>query len=895
MQLTKFARIIALLALCACLATGGRAQVVPANEVGDITGMVKDASTGRPLYPANILILGENWGTISLEDGTFTIKNVPVGTYRLLVQMMGYADKTVSDVTVTAGGSVRVTFELESQIALELNVIEITGQKQKIDKTETGTSHAMTSQELSDLPVDDIAEAISLQAGVIAQGGELHFRGGRASEVQYQVDGVPVRDPLVGGDVALATLALDNQETILGGMTAKYGNAQSGVVLFKTKEGSDHFSGELRYQTDDYGQPDNTYDNYDRIFFGLGGPMPVDDMTFYGSVQATYQDDYPPTPEKRSREKILNFISVGDRKDNDLKFQGKLAYKPSPNHKLTFELIDQETRSDTYYHIWSRSGFVQEFLDTTRTEEVVLRHGRWSPTQIDSTYKYYNAAEHTPDRLNQFEQQKVVFYHSLNKNAQYTLKLSRQHFFQDFRVGDKKEWEYDGERNRDFWFNYWDGESYDFFVTAGDYPVLSTRETSVLLGIFDLTIQKGRHTLETGGSIAYNDMRYFQVVTPYLTNARGEIGGTRTRYHYYNPEAGAYITDRWEHEGMVINVGMRWDLFSVGDQVPLSEVQEKVKQQLSPRIGIAYPISDRDVFSFNYGRYYQIPDRQYLFDDLETFDGTRGNPNLTNETTVAYQAAIQHLFTELLVGQFSVYYKDIFGQLTAEETPNWATTGNVAQWVNKDYASSKGFDVSLNRGFQNYMNWGLNYSYGVANGVASDPNAAVARNFVYLPTGEQPLNWDARHSIGANLYLGDRRNWGVSLSWSYTTGVPYTPYQRDTRELEPEMVNSRRLPSTSSMDVRADKYYQLWGKNLSIFLQARNILDAKNIRNLNPNNYPNPPVNDVYVEYYTETGRAGGAFLEDRDGDGVDEFIPLNDPRVYGTPRTIRVGVGFTF
>jgi len=887
------------LCLWVCLGSSPGAQMEPPGatppQVGDVSGTVRAAESGSPLPYASVTVEGTNWGAMTLEDGTFTIKNVPAGTYTLRVKMMGYEEEVREGVTIEADDTVRASFTLNETIVAVVPEVEVTGTRGKIDKSSTSVKHSTSAEELEDLAVDDFAEAISLEAGVVARGGELHFRGGRAGEVQYQVDGVPVRDPLVGGGLSLAMLAVENSEVLLGGLDAKYGNAQSGVVIYRTKEGGQQFEGNFHYITDDYGSPNNTFDNYDRVFLGLGGPTPVKNLTYYVSAEATYQDDYPKTPERRSRSQLLNFISVGDRKSNQVKVQSKFAFKPGPDYKLTFEVINQERRSDNYYHIWSRDGYVETFLDTTRTEEVVLRHGRWSPLQVDSTYTYYNAAEHTPNVLNEMRQYKMVFYHTLSRNAQYSLKLSAQSFYVDQRVQGKKEWEYEGDRERDFWFNYRDLESYDFFVIAGDYPFLSTRETKVYQGLFDMTYRYGKHTFEAGASGAYNDMRYFSVTRPYQNSPDGEIGYPRTIYHYYNPEGAAYVQDRWEHEGMVLNIGVRYDVFNVGQQVPLSEVAEPTKTQLSPRVGIGYPISDRDVFSFHYGRLYQIPDRQYIFDNRDVYDGVRGNPNLSNETTIQYQAAIQHLFNELLVGQFSVYYKDIYGLITAEETQDWTSTGNITTYVNKDYASAKGFEVSLSRSFQNYMRWDLSYSYGVATGVASDPNAAVARNFVYLPTSEQPLNWDVRHSIGATLTLGDRRTWGVHLAWQYMTGPPYTPYQRDTREIEPEMINSRRLPSETTLNVRADKYYTLWGKRLSLFADARNLLDAKNITQLAPGNWPAPPVQNAYTIYYTETGRAGGAYLADRDGDGTEEFIPLNDPRVFGSPRTIRVGIGLEF
>jgi len=881
--------------LLALLVMAGPAAAQGSVQVGEIAGTVHDLVTHKPLSPAVVTIQGTTWGASTQEDGTYVIRNVPVGTYDLKVALVGYTDKSLTGIVVKNGETTRAAFELLERVVAKIDAITVWGKRPKIDKGRTGTSYTTSAEDLSNLPVDDLTEAISLKAGVIAKGGELHFRGGRGSEVQYQVDGVPVRDPLVGGGLDLAMLAVQEQEVLMGGLDAKYGNAQSGVVIFKTKEGGERFSGEIRYTTDDYGSPKNTFDNYDRLFVGAGGPVPISNMTYYLSGEVTYADDYPKTGERRSRRRLLDFVSIGDRKSNSLKMQGKIAYRPTPNHKLTFEAINQESRRDNYYHMWNQSGYVETFLDTTQTEEVVLLHGRWSPTPLDSTYVYYNAAEHTPNVTDTFDEYKLVLLHQLSQNSQYSLRLSSQAFHTETRVQDKKEWEYLGDRDRDYWFNYHDFESYDFNVISGDYPFLSTRDTRVYQGLCDLTWKYKKHTFEAGVSGAYNDMRYFSISRPYLSSAGGEIGFPRTFYHYYNPEGAAYVQDRWEHEGMVLNLGMRYDVFSVGDQVPLSEVADPVKQQLSPRVGIGYPISDRDLFSFYYARLYQIPNRQYIFDNRDVYDGVRGNPNLTNETTIQYQAAIQHLFSELLVGQFSIYYKDIYGLISAQQVDDWSSTGTITTYVNRDYASAKGFEVSLSRGYRNYMRWDISYTYGVALGVSSDPNAAASRDFVYLPTSEQPLDWDVRHSVGVAMSLGDRRTWGVHMTWDYMTGSPYTPVQRDTRQTEPETINSRRMPSETTLNMRADKYYTVWGKQLSLFLDARNVLDAKNIGNLEPGNFPGPPVNTAYVVYYTETGRAGGAYLKDVNRDGVDDFVPLNDPRVFGEPRTIRMGIGLEF
>jgi hypothetical protein len=867
-----------------------------AQDQGTIIGKVTDLE-GKPLAYANVMIVGTQWGAFSAEDGSFKIPFIPSGTYTVRVNLIGYEDQTVENVKVEKGASVPISFKIKDKPLGTMPEVEVVARREVIKQKETKIGHDISGEDAETLPVDNVTDLIALKAGVIARGGEMHFRGGRAGEVQYQVDGVPVRDPLVGGSVSPAALAIENVEQIMGGLDAQYGNAQSGVVNFMTKEGGDTFEGEIQYITDDYGQPDNTYDNLDRVFLGVGGPSPIKNLTYYVSSEGTFQDPHPATNRRRSRTKILNFISVGDRQNNQVRLQGKLAYKPGPNYKLTFEAINERSRFDNYYHIWSRSGWVQTFTDTTQTGDVVRRTGRWADQQLDSTYVYYNAAEHTPNYTRRFGQLKWVWNHTIDAQTFYSTKISRNYFYADSRVQGKNAWEYDGNE-RDFFYNYTDNESSDFFVVSGDYPTQSNRVTTVYTMKTDVTRKIRRHTLQTGFESTYNDMRYYQVDRPYLTDATGAVG-LRTRYHYYNPEGALYLQDRWEHEGMVLNAGLRYDIFSVGQQLSVSEVRERVKQQWSPRIGIAYPISDRDVFNFHYGRFYQIPDRRYIFDDREVNDGrTRGNPNLTNETTVSYQAGIQHLFNEVVSGQFAVYYKDIFGLLSSEEQQVSGSVGNVTYWVNKAYASARGFEATLTRRFANNFSGELNYGFQVATGVASDPNAAAAQTFTYLPISEQALDWDVRHTFRVTYTMASPGNWLSSFIWQYESGFPYTPWGRTTREQKPELENSRRLPPTTSLDIRAEKYYQIWGQRFKVFLDSRNVLDAKNITDLSPGNWPTPPgrAGTDYRTYYTETGRGGGAYVgEDQNGDGIGDWVQVNDPRVFDDPRSVRMGIAYSF
>ena len=138
--------------------------------------------------------------------------------------------------------------------------------------------------------------------------------------------------------------------------------------------------------------------------------------------------------------------------------------------------------------------------------------------------------------------------------------------------------------------------------------------------------------------------------------------------------------------------------------------------------------------------------------------------------------------------------------------------------------------------------------------------------------------------------------WGLRMLWSYGSGFPFTPAFRNDRRPDPVLTNSRRQPSLARLTLDGDKFYKIWGQNVTLFFDARNVLNAKNIASLTQNLFPNPYVNaNDYSVYYTETGRAGGAYLRDTNGDGSDDWVAVNDPRVFGEGRNVRVGVGVMF
>ena len=875
-----------------------------APGVGRVTGKVTEKG-GAPIAFANVIILGTKQGTQTDENGSFVLVGVPVGSQQIQVQPLGY-DKQVQSVQISAGATATLNFAFSSsKIVKTIEEIEVRAEK-RIDVKSSTTTHSITAEKLKELPVDNLREAVATKAGVVSQGGELFFRGGRSGEVKFQFDGVEVTDPLGGRGPNIANLAVAGTEIRTGGFDAEYGNALSGVISVNTREGTDQFRGEVRWDTDRYGDPSKTFNNYDRFTFGFGGPTPIKKLTYYATYEGTFSDTYLRSSLTKSRHTLLDFLQFGFRQSNSINTNFKLAYRASPRHKLTFETINNHSIRTDYNHLWSREGYVKVTYDTLpgNPPRVNPRYGTWSGTQDDSTFVYMNMPDHTPTTDDRYQQFTGVWTNQISDKSVWTTRLASVHFKTLNSVQGKEPWQYE-VRSPDYWSgNTTTGTEQNlYFATHGDFPAYLRRNTTTYTLKSDFSTRKVKqHTMKTGIEVKYNRVENLSLSLPNSEN-NGLPGATRSSFLNYNPEGAAYVQDRWEFEGLVLNAGLRYDMFTPGDQVATRDLPSgrRYKQQVSPRLGVAYPLSDKDVLSFSYGRTYQTPSRSFVFENRGTGSAvnTQGNPDLEPETNISYQAGVQHLFSRDLSGQFSVFFKDIYGLITTRQNP--LDPDQTTYFDNGDYASARGFEASFIKSFSHKFSAEINYTYQIATGVASDPNQALQffnGGRLYLPISEQPLRWDQRTTLSVQGTIRDPGKWGLRMLWVYGSGFPFTPTFRNDRRPDPKLEFSRRQPANSNLTLDGDKYYRIWGQNVTVFVDARNVLGVRNINAIQQSTFPNPHINNNgndYLIYYTETGRAGGAYSKDLNGDGTPDWVPVNDPRVFQEGRNVRMGVSVAF
>jgi Carboxypeptidase regulatory-like domain/TonB-dependent Receptor Plug Domain len=309
------------LVACAVLWTLASAQ----QTTGKIQGSVTDQS-GTPLAAAQVFIVGTSFGAVTNEQGYYFINNVPVGSYTVRGQFIGFAPSEVRDVRVLGGQTITVDVKLQPS-AVVVGGVSVTVNSNPIVPRDQVASKSIVSGDLvNSLPVDNVQDVITLQPGVVAtSGGGISLRGGRRSEANIYIDGAPVRSSNFGGDcagqsqtcsvVTVGTNAVEEASVTTGALGAEFGDAQSGVISFTTKSGGQSLSGNLSYQTDEPFGNSISY-GLNRAEGSLGGPVPgIHNLRFFVSGVAQGQatqfpgvDPLEPGVGRRGFDQIPTFV-----------------------------------------------------------------------------------------------------------------------------------------------------------------------------------------------------------------------------------------------------------------------------------------------------------------------------------------------------------------------------------------------------------------------------------------------------------------------------------------------------------------------------------------------------------------------------------------------------------
>ncbi len=269
----------AALGLCALLWSAAAAADAAPSVGGVIEGVVR-LDDGDPGAYLNVIVPALQQGTTTDEHGRYRLA-VPAGTWEVVVRVIG-RDPVKVVVLVARGGVTHTDLRVgEARVVRRMDEVVVRGRR--TDVQSSSTRHDVDPEAIRTMRPDGMQEMIARQAGVTAAADGLHVRGGRSDEVKVRLDGVEITDPLRGRSGELPLFAVAGADVITGGLDAEYGDALSGIVNLTTREGGAKFSGDLRWDTDRYGDPTKTYEDLDRLALGGGGPTPWRRVTWFAT------------------------------------------------------------------------------------------------------------------------------------------------------------------------------------------------------------------------------------------------------------------------------------------------------------------------------------------------------------------------------------------------------------------------------------------------------------------------------------------------------------------------------------------------------------------------------------------------------------------------------------
>ncbi|GJQ63164.1 MAG: hypothetical protein SCALA702_22170 [Melioribacteraceae bacterium] len=861
-----------------------------AGQTGKVSGYIIDDETGEPVVGANVILEGTYFGAACDLEGYYFINNIPPGTYNLAVSAIGYKKTIITDVHVKIDLTTAIDVKLKTDV-LELGEeVVIQAEKPLIQKDLTSTSVTVSSDDISMIPVESIEQVVNLQAGVMAG----HFRGGRLGEVAYLVDGISVTDAFNGAiSVEVENSSVRQLEVISGTFNAEYGQALSGIVNIVTKEGSQtSYEGSASGFIGNYLADDSQlFPNADKlsldgpkdIQFSLSGPTKlIPNLTFFVTGRYFEEEGYLYGRRVYNIDDISPFFPTGDGEYVGMNpyekksFNGKLTYS-IPNWKFSYSLFFDNNWNKYYDH-----GY------------------RWAPDGRNNHYR--------DNLIHNFQ----MFYYPSNSTYMSLKFSSNLHKYYGYLYENPYDERYVdpqlGIPTSAYTYRY-----------GGNQVDRYNRNTLTYIGQFAIESQLSKeHKVKIGGETRIHDMYNHGKSIVNLTDGQIDDFGMpiftlgysqehsegNQSYRKRPYEFSAYIQDKMEYDIMIINLGVRYDYFNSNSTLPADirnplnneafpgyneTVPSEAEQQFSPRLGVSFPITDQGAIYFSYGHFLQIPrfenlylNDEYIISQGQSLSSITGNPNLKVERRIQYEIGLQQVVFPNVALDLTVYYSDI-RNLLGMEIINTYEGFKYARFVNRDYGNVKGFIIAFDKRFADYFSAKVDYTYQVAEGNASDPYAVYNDNQTDPPVESEkkvvPLDWDQRSTLNLTANVGNPGDWMLGLIFSFGSGTPYTEDIRISNGVRFE--NGGRKPTFLNLDLRADKFFDLYGLRLHTYLWVYNVLDIRN-------------------EYgvYATTGRANSDLNTRNAGEiiglnTIDEYV--SNPGMYSTPRQIRLGFSIGF
>jgi outer membrane receptor protein involved in Fe transport len=357
-------------------------------------------------------------------------------------------------------------------------------------------------------------------------------------------------------------------------------------------------------------------------------------------------------------------------------------------------------------------------------------------------------------------------------------------------------------------------------------------------------------------------------------------------YHEKPSQSALYVQDQINYEGIVANLGIRFDYYYGGgglwpsdtgnfaystiflpqdttglyqylstgqsqiwhiweaynDTVPGFLQPIKNFYAFSPRIGLSFPVTERSKFYFNYGHfrsnppYYSMYQYQYRYAKNGLY--LMSNPNLEPPRTIQYELGVEYNPYESIMLRVSGYYKDVTG-LQGQVTYA-SSDGNVnyTGYLSNRYQNIQGVEIDISKNDNSWIGGWLNFNYSFR----KTGNTGV-QTVYQTPPSDQSNLFQGNETptlpapkLNGNLILRSPKNWGPQPAgldllgnWTMTFFGQWQAGDYFTWNPlnDPHTNNNLQWPGFYRIDLKLDKEFTIAGLATSLYVDVTNVFNVK--------------------------------------------------------------------
>lgn len=746
-----------------------------------ISGSIKDRKTKEALPFVTVTLKNSNdstlvQGTVTNEEGRFTLSNIKSGNYYTEVTFIGYKSFRQNVYAGTLSQYLDIgTLELEED-AQVLNEVEVTAKQEEISGKMDKKSYTLENNTTQS--GGTVLQAMQNLPGVTVQDNKVQIRG--SDKVVVLIDGKQTALTGFGNQSSLDNIPASAIEKIeiINNPSAKYdANGNAGIInIIYKKNKQEGFNGKAGFSG------------------GLGALWIKKDNLPTIRPQYQYTPKINPSLSLNYRKKKINFFFQGDYLLTNTLNKNEFVDR----YYDTGEIIRQQTKRNRNTTIGTaKAGFDynpndnnQFSLSALFSSERILDHG---------DEPFFNSDLTDRKRLWQFLEDELKTTVTASSNYQHKFKQAG-HLL---NIGLNYTFHREDEK---YYFT-----NVMLTYTGNDaFKLLSDEHVADFNFDYIKPMKYGR--LETGIKFRYRNIPTNMQFFPGINSPIDSSAGGWATYKETIPALYAnYVLEKAKYE---VEAGIRAEYVGVNYLVNPNHPTYKSNgynyTQPFPNVRLAYKFNDRNKLSVFYNRRVDRPNEVDIrifpkYDDAEIIKV--GNPALSPQFTNLFELGYKSSWNKgYLFG--SVYHKSANGTITriASVVPGSTLIYSIMQNAGKSYNS--GLELLLAQDIKNWFSFNINF-----NGYQSIIEAFTVENKypainTYSSARQELISWNSK--FNGVFHLKNKTD--IQLTAIY---------------LAPDLIPQGKIGTRFSLDIGIKKQIQK-GKG-ELFLNATDLFNTMQV------------------------------------------------------------------